>query len=80
MVFDRVPNCTHHDDSIGAFYYRGYGKKSAMEKTPSKGYNLHTVAAMSGSRHPWLTMDEVDKKIGDWRKGTQLQPWIDRRI
>ena len=78
MVFDRLPNCTHHGDSIEAFYDRGYGKKTAMVNSSAKGYNLHTVAAASGSR--WLTRDEVDKKIGDWRKGAKLQPWIDRRI
>ena len=62
-VFGRLPNCTHNDHCIDAFYDRGYGKKKTIKTTAGKGYRLHTVAASVGPRHPWLTTDEVNKKI-----------------
>ena len=60
-VMDRMPNLTHVEHSMTSNFDRGYGKKLAMILAQLiKGYDILTVAAASGSKHCFITREEVN--------------------
>ena len=75
-VMERMPSLTNHEHSVDSTFDRGYGKQASIKTHTAKRYNILTFAASSGSEHPYLTQDEVDKKMSDWRKAKKPAGFI----
>ena len=79
-TIDQLPDLISNTHSIDSHIDRGYGKKKMIEILAKKGFNVLTMAAAAGSRHAWLTKDEVDAQVKKWVSKGKSTAWINDRV
>ena len=62
-----LPDLVSNEQSVKTKFDRGYGKLSMIQIPAERNYDVLTVAAASGSKHCFLTQEEVDKKVKELR-------------
>jgi len=60
------------NDNVRLCFDRGYGKMPFIEETSAFKFNVTTVAATVGSRHPFITEEECDRLVATWDKAVLL--------
>ena len=73
-----IPTNANHDHKMLCACDRGYGKMTFIEKILSQGMDCITLATTLGSRHPFLTSEEVrtfDDSLSPVEK-EQLEPQL----
>ena len=59
-LMDRLPWLTRHTPSIYSFFDCGCGKMPTIKTSMAKRYSITTIAASSGSDHPFLLQKEIN--------------------
>lgn len=67
-------------DNVRLCFDRGYGKMPFIEETSAMRFNITTVAATLGSRHPFVTVEEREKLIDTWNKAAPPVPDHEREV
>ena len=67
-LLDRLPKLTHagQQRTVHTHFDRGYGKLALIIILLTRGFTILTVASTLGSRHPFITQEEVNSKIAAW--------------
>ena len=80
QLLDLMPDLLTNKQSVDSHINRGYGKRKVIELLAKKKYKVLMMAATSGSRHYFITKDEVDSKVKDWEKSDKTPAWIEERV
>ena len=80
QLMSTLPDVLTSEQSVKAKFDRGYGKLTMIELTATKGYGILTVAAAAGSKHCFLTQEEVDTKVAELRRKGKSEELINHAL
>ena len=79
-LIDHLPRLTNPSHSITICFDRGYGKLNFVSQIAQLKFNVLTIAPQSGSRHPFILQEEVDKYLKIWRESGLSEAAIKAKI
>ena len=59
-VMDLIGNLPVVHQNVNVTFDRGYGKRDVIDGITARGFNVTTFAAAMGSRHPFLSENDVN--------------------
>jgi len=79
-LIDHLPRLSNPSHSITICFDRGYGKLNFVSQIAQLKFNVLTIAPQSGSRHPFILQEEVDKYLKKWRESGLSEAAIKAKI